>query len=76
MIVGMTKKTICRNLILKSPHSLAIESIESGKLILDVGCASGFIAQTLNLKKIVRFLVWISQVPKMMIISLVLSSAI
>ena len=35
----------------KSPHSLAIESIENGKFILDVGCASGFIAQRLNLKK-------------------------
>ena len=35
----------------KSPHSLAIESIENGTCVLDVGCAGGFVAQRLNLKK-------------------------
>ena len=35
----------------KSPHSLAIESVENRNFVLDIGCAGGFVAERLNLKK-------------------------
>jgi SAM-dependent methyltransferase len=35
----------------KSPHSLAIESVENSNFVLDIGCAGGFVAERLKSAK-------------------------